>query len=310
MRTGCDVASRAEPTVPVAVANASMAQPVVVKVAHDEVREPFVEIYARAMKASGSSLRSRCLSLSNKTPGEQGRDLYKRKQKEFLASQVHLIEFDFLRGGEHTTAVPLDLARGTCGPFDYHISVRRFDDLETFLVYPICLENRLPAVDVPLLPGDSSVTLDLQSVFDRCYDAGPTARDPLRRGCPDPSTPTRPGRLGRDDRGRGTGLSDAIGSSQYGQSNNFPRCWTPRDVVAYHPSGSEDGRNDAVRDRCARIFLPAPGFGLRGPIPLRSPFALNFGPDAIFMDIDAIPFGVNFRSTSRRRSTSAASCWP
>ncbi len=131
------------------------------------------------------------LSLSNKTPGEQGRDLYKRKQNEILASQVHLIEFDFLRSGEHTTAVPLDAAREACGPFDYHISVRPFDDLETVFVYPIRLEDRLPAVEIPLLPGDPSVTLDLQSVFDRCYDAGPYARE-IRYGEDAMIPPLRP----------------------------------------------------------------------------------------------------------------------
>ena len=62
-------------------------------------------------------------------------------------------------------------------PFDYHIAVRPFDDLETILVYPIRLEDRLPTIDIPLLPGDPSVTLDLQAVFDRCYDAGPYARE-------------------------------------------------------------------------------------------------------------------------------------
>jgi hypothetical protein len=30
---------------------------------------------------------------------------------------------------------------------------------------------------IPLLPGDPSVPLDLQAIFDRCYDAGPYARE-------------------------------------------------------------------------------------------------------------------------------------
>ena len=64
-----------------------------------------------------------------------------------------------------------------CGEFDYHVSVHRFDDLETFFVYPIRLEDRLPTIEVPLLPGDPPVPLDLQAVFDRCYDAGPYARE-------------------------------------------------------------------------------------------------------------------------------------
>jgi Protein of unknown function (DUF4058) len=117
------------------------------------------------------------LSILNKTSGEHGRDLYRRKQKEILASQVHLVEIDLLRGGEHTTAIPLQSAVDACGPFDYHISVHGFDDVETFFIYPIRLEDRLPLVAIPLLPGDSSVTVDLQAVFDRCYDAGPYAHE-------------------------------------------------------------------------------------------------------------------------------------
>ena len=116
------------------------------------------------------------LSLSNRCPASTVRPL-PTQAEEILASQVHLIEVDFLRGGEHTTAVPLDLAREACAPFDYHVSVRPFDDLETFLVYPIQLADRLPPIDIPLLPGDPSVTLDLQAVFDRCYDAGPYSRE-------------------------------------------------------------------------------------------------------------------------------------
>jgi uncharacterized protein DUF4058 len=117
------------------------------------------------------------LSISNKTPGEHGRDLYRGKLKKILAGQVHLVEIDLLRGGEHTTAVPFQSAVDACGSFDYHVSVHGFDDVETFFIYPIRLEDRLPPIEIPLLPGDSSVTVDLQAVFDRCYDAGPYARE-------------------------------------------------------------------------------------------------------------------------------------
>ncbi len=182
-RTGAPPARRTE-TVgavapAVAVADLPVARPVVVKVAHDEFREPLIEIYVRTDQDQGKRLITsiEILSLTSKTPGAHGRDLYKRKQKEILASQVHLVEIDLLRGGEHTTAVPLDRAIAECGSFDYHVSVHEFDDLETFYVYPIKLEDRLPLIAIPLLAGDPSVTLDLQSVFDRCYDAGPYARE-------------------------------------------------------------------------------------------------------------------------------------
>jgi hypothetical protein len=168
---------RAEPAGGLAVANAPVVRPVVVKVAHDEIREPFIEIYARHEEGKRLVTSIEVLSLANKTPGEHGRELYRRKQKEILASRVHLVEIDFLRGGEHATAVPLDRAREECGPFDYHVSIHGFDDLETFYVYPIRLEDRLPPVAVPLLPGDPAVEVDLQAIFDRCYDAGPYARE-------------------------------------------------------------------------------------------------------------------------------------
>jgi hypothetical protein len=117
------------------------------------------------------------LSLSNKTPGEHGRDLYLRKQQEMLQSKVHLVEIDLLRGGQHTTAVPADrLARAT-GPFDYHVCIRHFDNLEDFFVYPIQLPEPLPEISIPLLPGDGAVPLNLQAVFQRAYDAGPYRRE-------------------------------------------------------------------------------------------------------------------------------------
>src|ERR1700678_2346456 len=141
-----------------------------VKVAHDEFREPFVEIYTRGDDGKRLVTSIEVLSLSNKTPGEQGRELYLRKQKEMLASKAHLVEIDLLRGGEHVSAVPLEAAIEVCGDFDYHVSVHCFDDRETFFVYPIRLEERLPPIAIPLLPGDMPVTLDLQAVFDRCFE--------------------------------------------------------------------------------------------------------------------------------------------
>jgi hypothetical protein len=171
------IASARKPAGAVAVVTSPVAQPVVVKVANDEFREPFVEIYVLGDEGKRLVASIELLSISNKTPGEHGRDLYRLKQNEILGSQVHLIEIDLLRAGEHTTAVPRQALVDACGPFDYHASVHPFDDIETFFVYPIRLEDRLPPIAVPLLPGDSSVTVDLQAVFDRCYDAGPYGRE-------------------------------------------------------------------------------------------------------------------------------------
>jgi hypothetical protein len=160
-----------------AVATPPVARPLKVKVTHDEFREPFVEIYTRGDDGKRLVTSIEVLSLSNKTPGEQGRELYLRKQKELLASNANLVEIDLLRAGEHVSAVPADSAIAVCGDFDYHVSVHCFDDRETFFVYPIFLEDCLPPFAIPLLPGDQPITLDLQAVFNRCYDAGPYSRE-------------------------------------------------------------------------------------------------------------------------------------
>jgi hypothetical protein len=159
----------------VAVAYAGRSQPKVVHVPHDERKQEFVEVYARQGSEKRLVTVIEVLSLGNKTPGEHGRDLYLRKQQELLNSQVHLIEIDLLRAGEHTTAVPLQRAIQEAGPFDYHVCAHQFDNLEDYFVYPILLEEQLPEIAIPLLPGDPPAYIDLQIVFDRCYDAGPYA---------------------------------------------------------------------------------------------------------------------------------------
>ena len=78
------------------VATQAVARPLKVKVTHDEFREPFLEIYTRGEGGKRLVTSIEILSLSNKTPGEQGRELYLRKQKEILTSQAHLVEIDLL----------------------------------------------------------------------------------------------------------------------------------------------------------------------------------------------------------------------
>jgi hypothetical protein len=150
---------------------------VIVRVQQEEIREPFLEVIRAGPGDDRLVATLEVLSLVNKTTGVQGRELYQRKQAQLLNSSVHLVEIDLLRGGTHSTAVPLADARAQAGPFDYHVCVREFDRPSgEFRVYPIRLENRLPTVAIPLLPGDEAVRVALQSVLDRCYDSGHYAR--------------------------------------------------------------------------------------------------------------------------------------
>ncbi|HUG91567.1 MAG TPA: DUF4058 family protein [Planctomycetaceae bacterium] len=118
------------------------------------------------------------LSPTNKRSAGQGRALYVQKQQELLlSSDVHLVEIDLLRTGSHTTAVPHNALIEKVGLFDYHVCLHCFHDPKRYYVWPIRLENRLPEIIVPLLPDDPMIPLDLQTVFDRSYDAGPFRRE-------------------------------------------------------------------------------------------------------------------------------------
>jgi len=160
-----------------AVATEAVTEPVVVHVPHDELVEPFVEVYYGRGSERRLVTTIELLTTTEKTPGSKGRKLYLRKQREVLSSKVHLVEIDLLRGGEHTTAVPLARLRRAVPHYDYHVCVHQFDNLEDYFVYPIRLRDPLPTIAVPLLPGDGAVALDLQAVFRRTYDAGPYRRE-------------------------------------------------------------------------------------------------------------------------------------
>jgi hypothetical protein len=149
----------------------------VVHVPHDERRETLVEIYCGRRSDRRLVTSIELLSPIHKTPGAHGRDLYLRKQREILDSKVHLVEIDLLRGGEHTTAVPRERLARVAGELEYHVSIHHFDNLEDYFVYPIRLSEPLPQIAIPLLPGDGSVRLDRQAVFQRTYDAGPYRRE-------------------------------------------------------------------------------------------------------------------------------------
>jgi hypothetical protein len=160
-------------------------RPLVFQVTDDEQREMYVDISTRLPDGGERVVTTiEVLSLTNKTPGEKGQELYLEKQREILGSPIHLVEIDLLRGGEHTTPMSLERLRKKAGAFDYHVSVHRFDKRNRFFIYAWRLEDPLPEIAIPLLPGDGEVPLDLQAVFNRCYDTGPYRRrvryDPAR----------------------------------------------------------------------------------------------------------------------------------
>jgi Protein of unknown function (DUF4058) len=164
----------------VAVAEPHTGGPLVITVdtvVHGPFKQSFLEIRRRRGKEVRLVTAIEILSPSNKKVGHESRAKYIEEQREVLASDAHLVEIDLLRGGTHTAAVPRDLVEAKAGPFDYLVSIHRFDRPQEYSVYPISMNQRLPQIAIPLLPGDPDVALDFQVVFDRGYDDGPYGRE-------------------------------------------------------------------------------------------------------------------------------------
>jgi hypothetical protein len=104
------------------------------------------------------------LSPFNKRPGS-GRVDYERKRLLVLARPVHLVEIDLLRAGE-----PMPLG-GAVPRSDYRILVSPWERRPSADLFAFGVNQPIPVIGVPLLPGDDPVTLDVgvlvHSVFDR-----------------------------------------------------------------------------------------------------------------------------------------------
>jgi hypothetical protein len=154
--------------------------------------EPVEERYLEIRSTAGERLVTavEILSLTNKTPGEAGRGAYRQKQGEFRTGRVNLVEIDLLRGGTHTTAIPLGELRQRAGSFDYHVCVTAAAVPGRFFIAPFRLADRMPTVAIPLEGDAGPVSIDLQPLFDRAYDTGRYAdTDYLDRPPEPPLTP-------------------------------------------------------------------------------------------------------------------------
>jgi len=126
-------------------------------------RQPYIEIIHMSSGAVVTVIE--VLSPSNKVGTGHAEYLY--KQHQLLASGTHLVEIDLLRTGEHTVACPKDRLRG---PYHYLVCINRAR--HGWTVYGIPLQRRLPRIGMPLRSSDPDVLLDIQAIFDRCYDNG------------------------------------------------------------------------------------------------------------------------------------------
>jgi hypothetical protein len=127
------------------------------------------------------------LSPFNKRPASDGLLQYRLKRAQLLASRVHLVELDLLRGGERPALELVDNAVET----DYVLLVNRFSVARVSEVWPVALDERLPLIPIPLLPPDPPVALDLNAVMAEVY-AGSGYDWRITYQSPPPAPPIRP----------------------------------------------------------------------------------------------------------------------
>jgi hypothetical protein len=89
---------------------------------------------------------------------------YVDKRERILRSPAHLLEIDLLRKGHR---VPM---RGKLPSVPYFVFIGRREQRLATDVWPIILDQPLPEVPVPLLPGDADAKLDLQQALTNVYD--------------------------------------------------------------------------------------------------------------------------------------------
>jgi hypothetical protein len=130
-------------------------------VAVDIERQSYLEIRDRQTRQVITVLE--LLSPSNKYAGPD-RDQYISKRREILATGVHLVEIDLLRGGPR---VPLE----GLPPCAYYVMVSRYVERPQVELWPISLREPLPTIPIPLREPDPDARLDLQQVLHRIYDA-------------------------------------------------------------------------------------------------------------------------------------------
>lgn len=100
------------------------------------------------------------LSPANKRHRSDGRREYLSKRNEFLSSSSHLVELDFLRGGERLPVI------GSLPAGDFYAIVSRAYRRPRCSVYAWTLKDKLPAIPIPLKRGDADAQVSLQEVFD------------------------------------------------------------------------------------------------------------------------------------------------
>jgi hypothetical protein len=134
---------------------------VVVQLQEDEIDEWFLTIWEQSEHKLVTAIE--VLSPTNKRT-KDARQEYLDKRRDLMRSGVSLVEIDLLRAGQR---MPLNNAPP---PTDYRILVYRPRPSRLAEVYGFSYKDPIPSLTIPLLPGESEPTLDLNGVLHALID--------------------------------------------------------------------------------------------------------------------------------------------
>jgi hypothetical protein len=156
---------RTQTALPGGVATAAPSAPSTVFVPSgvDEVPQRYLEILDRQTRQVVTVVE--LLSPSNKDPGGDREQYWKKTRLLLGRTTVGLVEIDLLRGGTRLPWVDMPHC-------DYYALVSRAATRPKVDFWPIQLRESLRPIPIPLREGEPEPMLDLQAMIHRIYDAG------------------------------------------------------------------------------------------------------------------------------------------
>jgi len=103
--------------------------------------------------------------------GVNGQERYARKQANYLAAGINLVEIDLVRQGSYVLAAPGEMIPDALRT-PYLVCVYRNETPDQVEVFRVPLRERLPNIPVPLRGGEPDAVVQLQPLIDDCYRDG------------------------------------------------------------------------------------------------------------------------------------------
>ncbi len=142
-----------------------VAEPILVR------RPPYVERHVSIVNRAGRIITAiEFISPWNKV-GARSRELYLRKQLDYLHAGTNLVEIDLVRQGTYVLNAPLEQISAS-KQTPYWVCVYRHIFPDQFELFPVPLQKPLPNIPIPLRPSEADAVLQLQLLLEACYRDG------------------------------------------------------------------------------------------------------------------------------------------